>query len=333
MYQIDNPTAAAVRPASTALGSEGWFTDGSVTGGQSPTILPAEWLNMVQAELCNIAQAGGQVLNKSLSNQVLLALIAMFAPTAGSMRNAHMYVAAASTTATFTADQIVVAAALNGQPYALTSFNQTLNLATVGAGGMDVGTAPKPGYVAIYAIFNPAIAAANPGVANAGYSILATNATASAAPTIYAGGNMPAGYTSSALISVWTTNSSGQLLPGNQYDRCIKFQGRVAINTTTQAASLTPVGISGTIPPNAKSIGGNIALLNTNGGTGNTASLSSDLVGTGLKTYDAYIASANGLTSWSFEDLQIITSQTVYYTTNTNSGAETLNVSVNSYTF
>jgi hypothetical protein len=79
--------------------------------------------------------------------------------------------------------------------------NKTVNLATTGAGGMDSGAAPNNGFVAIYAIYNPTTGAS---------ALLARNATAAAQPTVYGGANMPAGYTASALISVWPTNASGQ---------------------------------------------------------------------------------------------------------------------------
>lgn len=45
----------------------------------------------------------------------------------GSMRNAQMSVTAVSAIATFTADQIVVATALNGLEYLLPSYSQTIN--------------------------------------------------------------------------------------------------------------------------------------------------------------------------------------------------------------
>ena len=49
-----------------------------------------------------------------------------------------MSIATASATATFTADEIIVETALGGTQYRLSSFNKTINLGVVGAGGMDV---------------------------------------------------------------------------------------------------------------------------------------------------------------------------------------------------
>lgn len=51
MYRTDVPSAVAVRPAPTALGTEGWFRNADVGGGVQGTVVDADFLNMVQAEL------------------------------------------------------------------------------------------------------------------------------------------------------------------------------------------------------------------------------------------------------------------------------------------
>ncbi|MDA5495940.1 hypothetical protein PGS50_22215, partial [Yersinia intermedia] len=60
----------------------------------------------------------------------------------GTSRNAKMSIPSASATATFTADELIVQTALGGLQYKLSSFSNTVNLATTGAGGMDTGTVP-----------------------------------------------------------------------------------------------------------------------------------------------------------------------------------------------
>ncbi|MEB4733991.1 hypothetical protein OXV40_33630, partial [Burkholderia contaminans] len=87
------------------------------------------------------------------------AVQAQSAAVVGQARNVVMSVAAASSTATLTADEIVVGTALGGQKYLLKQFSNTINLATNGAGGMDTSTTPVSGYVALYAIYNPTTAA------------------------------------------------------------------------------------------------------------------------------------------------------------------------------
>lgn len=164
--------------------------------------------------------------------------------TAGDARNAAMKVAAASATATFTADEIVVATSLGGQSFTLTSYSQACNLGTTGAGGMDTGTAPVSGYVSLYAIYNPATNTK---------SILACS-SATSTSTIYAGANMPAGYTASALISTWPTNGSSQFRSGLQRER------RILVGSAgfplVGGAGLTTVDISTAVPPNAITVFG-----------------------------------------------------------------------------
>ncbi|EOG8304075.1 hypothetical protein ACLIXB_003820, partial [Yersinia enterocolitica] len=121
----------------------------------------------------------------------------------GTSRNAKMSVTSASSTATFTADELIVQTALGGLQYKLSSFSKTINLATTGVGGMDTGTVPANGFVALYAIYNPITQIS---------ALLAVNASSVVAPEVYGGSNMPAGYTASALVSVLPTSSS-QLAP------------------------------------------------------------------------------------------------------------------------
>lgn len=242
----------------------------------------------------------------------------------GAMRNAKMTVTAASVSATFTADQIIVGSALNGFRYSLASYSETINLATTGAGGMDTGSAPTSGYVALYAIYNPTTSTA---------SILATNATSSVAPTIYGGANMPSGYTASALISVWPTNSSGQFILGNQQDRSFKRVSVNAFSTTSQASTPTSVSISAVVPPNARTCGGSMILANSAGNAGCSCSFFGNANSVSGKTLLTYIATSGGAATTPFEDLQLESPQTVYYTSNTNAGTLTTTMNVNGYTF
>ena len=74
MYAIDNATALAARPADAPAGPPGWFTDGNPAAGQPATILPASWLNQVQAELLGILTAAGIAPDKTKSNQLAQAV-------------------------------------------------------------------------------------------------------------------------------------------------------------------------------------------------------------------------------------------------------------------
>jgi hypothetical protein len=220
----------------------------------------------------------------------------------GQMRNAKMSVTAASATATFTADEIVVETALGGQTYRLANYSQTINLATTGAGGMDTGAAPVSGYVALYAIYNPTSGA---------QSILATNA-ATLQGNVYGGANMPAGFTASALVSVRRLNSSAQFTVSFQRDRKIAFPLASVLSTSTPQPTFTSLSVSGFAPVNAVSIGG---AANPQCTTSTTLhmQIASDSNGNG-----AQFVSGNGQAISGTFEVDVSTPQTIFYTTDAN---------------
>jgi hypothetical protein len=192
--------------------------------------------------------------------------MAQAAGVVGSVRNLVMSVATSSASATLTADEIIVETALGGVRYCLPSFNKTINLATTGAGGMDTGTAPLNGFVAIYAIYNP----------TTGTSALLAKNAATLAANVYNGANMPAGFTASALISVWPTNGSGQMVFGYQEDRNISFAPITVLTTSTPNASLSALVASGALPANAVEARGNANAVSTGASTSNGTQIASD---------------------------------------------------------
>ncbi|MFJ1214529.1 hypothetical protein [Burkholderia pyrrocinia] len=243
----------------------------------------------------------------------------------GSTRNLAMSVTAASATATLTADEIIVETSLGGVRYCLPNFNKPVNLATTGAGGMDTGTAPVSGYVALYAIYNPATGAS---------ALLAKNATSAVQTNVYSGANMPAGYTASALVSVWPTNASGQFAIGYQTDRLISLPYASTASTSTQIASLTALSISSFAPPNARSVGGlmNIASSNSSNSTIAIASTASAI---GQQSNSCSGTSAGGLLAGSsFSNLAVLTPQTIYWSASAASGTFTsAAIFLSSYSF
>lgn len=241
--------------------------------------------------------------------------------TVGSMRNAKMQVTAASATATFTADEIVVETALGGAPLRLASFNKSVNLGTVGAGGMDVGSAPVSGYVALYAIYNPTTGTA---------ALLATNATSSAVGNIYGGANMPSGYTASALVSVWPTNSSGQFIIGYQRDRRISRNGVTVLNTNTAQASYTAVSAASAIPPNAVGVSGSSQMTSTSTGSAMTINMAGDANGSGVQNYGSAIPTG-GIGQGTDFVCDVITSQTLYYQSTNTAGTPTYQITISRY--
>jgi hypothetical protein len=240
----------------------------------------------------------------------------------GSIRNAKMSVTTASATATFTADQIVVGTALNGLEYLLPSYSQAINLATTGVGGMDTGTAPTSGFVALYAIYNPTTQST---------SIIATNASSAAVPNVYGAGHMPAGYTASALVSIWATNGSGQFTIGSQRDRKRAFPSVALLSTSAVAGSYTSF-TSSAIPNNAESVQISTFVNNTTASSSMQLNVASDGSGSGQQNCGGFVTAGNALNDNG--SLLISTALTLYYSSvNNNAGAPTFNISIVGFTF
>lgn len=294
MQKIGNITSTA--------DANGEWTNGNVAAGTAPTILDAAWLNTVQRELDNVVTGGGLTLDPTNDAQVLAALKLLIkggvTGVVGEARNAKMTVATASATATFTADELIVGTALGGLQYRLGSFSKTINLATVGAGGMDTGTAPASGYVALYAIYNPT---------TQGSALIAVNATASVAPQVYGGANMPTGYTASALVSVVPTNASSLISVLYQAGRSIRIPPTSIFTTTTATASSSPISVSSGAPRNALSIS-----ISANISTSSSSALFLNVYESTFNTgQHAGATTSTGLTCY-LADIAMVTPQTIY---------------------
>lgn len=77
MFQIDNSTAVGAMPAIPAEDTPGWFTDGNPGGGQAATVVPAWWLNVIQAELLNVLTAANIAPDKAETDQLAKAIAAL----------------------------------------------------------------------------------------------------------------------------------------------------------------------------------------------------------------------------------------------------------------
>ncbi|MGE8189531.1 phage tail protein [Pseudomonas sp. NPDC086278] len=235
----------------------------------------------------------------------------------GDVRNGRMVLTAESSTATYTADELVVKDAFGGRQWVLPNLALNINLATVGAGGMDIGTAPSSGYVAIYVIYNPVSRQA------AAYAV---NATSSVVAEVCKK-PMPAGYIASALVAVVATNALGQMLPvivngRRHYIRLLE------IFTTTALTSL-PWAIASIVPPNAKCYSGELAMSNTSGGA-MTINLATGSYGIGQSNFTTSIL-AGQLTILNFYDVAIETPQLTHITTACNTGSPKFAAHCNGY--
>ncbi|WP_235941874.1 hypothetical protein [Yersinia vastinensis] len=199
------------------------------TGTGNVTIIAPDGTQVIMPSLNQM----NENINSKITQQQLTGVI-------GTARYVTMNVTLASATAALVAAEIIVQTA-GGLQYKIPNFNKSINLATVGAGGMNAGTAPANGFVALYAIYNPSSTAS---------ALLAVNTTGSVAPEV-CGVTMPAGYTASALISVWRTASS-LLVEGQQIDRTVIIAASAVSsgsgNVTSQSFSLDAAA-----PKNTKS--------------------------------------------------------------------------------
>ncbi|MDN8047555.1 hypothetical protein QZN20_09720 [Burkholderia multivorans] len=287
-----------------------------LTGFQSGTAQSAQ-LNKVWRQSSIMAAVLGQFIvdltgqdaiddgtTATLLANLKMAVQAQSAAVVGQARNLTMSVTTASSTAMLNADEIVVGTALGGQKYLLKQFSKTINLATIGAGGMDVGSAPASGFVALYAIYNPTTGAS---------ALLATNATSAFAPNVYGGANMPAGYTASALVSVWPTNASRQFIVGYQWDRSFSTAYVSIASTSSQIAALTALSISSFAPPNARAVTG-FMNVSGNNATNTQINIASSASGIGQQQCVSSSASAGVLIgSATFGKVPIMTPQTIYW--------------------
>lgn len=326
----------------------GKFADEDPLAGTPGSLIPAQWGNAVTDEIRNVIIAAGLTPDEMLNNQLASAIaliigaarplasqaeaeagtentkvmtslrtaqailkrLPSIAPVVGTSRNVRCGVSAPSATATFTADELVLKASLGGMAYTLSAFNKTINLASVGAGGMDTGLAPVSGFVSIYAIYNPTTQAS---------ALLACDQAVSSGH-IYTGSNMPSGYTASALVSAWGTNASRLLAAGSQLDQDIDVNISTILNTTAVFTN-APTNLNSILPVSAKEISGIFQCGAASSNVNSTIGLSSTPQGFGSRASGATSVSAGAVTQSSFSGVKISTSRTVYFSSSVGSGS------------
>ncbi|WP_454825898.1 hypothetical protein [Paraburkholderia xenovorans] len=247
-----NSVIAAQADTAPATGTPQFATDGNPATNIPATQWPAYQYNAIQEELIAVIKAVGLAPDRTNNAQLLAAIEALIqasAPVIGSVRNLASGLLAASGTKTVTADQVVVGTSLSGARYCLSGLNLTGNIATQ----MDTGSAPASGFVAEYLIYNP-----NAPISGTNPRLLYTNASLAAQPNVYGGANMPAGYTASALTSIWPTTAGGLFDAAQQEEREVSVAGRTILSTTVLVGIAT--GTSAQIPFNAVRYGGNTTI-------------------------------------------------------------------------
>jgi len=276
----------------------------ALQGGEIPAAgkVKVKWYAASSSFFVTASTGPRQVANAVQSQQVVA--FNQITSIVGSSRNLQCSVTAASATATFTVDELTVESALGGLKYQLGPFSKTINLATTGAGGMDTGTAPASGVVAIYAIYNPTTGAS---------ALLASIATSAKASEVYSGSNMPSGYTASALISVWATTSANLFKIGLQKGRTVKIPAVIALTTTEIAASMVKLSIAGIVPLNAIAVSGLASSSATSGTGAISLSVLSNSSAVGQMIIAGYTSSGG-----SFSSLLLDIAQTIYYSTSSS---------------
>lgn len=300
----------------------GKFVDENAATGVVGSLIPSAWGNGITDELLAVIQSAQITPDEANHSQLLAALRTIVGGMAGTARGVKMTVGAASASATLTADEVTVKTSLGGQAWLIPNFNKAINIANTGVGGMDTGLAPVSGSVAIYAIYNPT---------NGSSALLAVDATSVKAPEVYGGAAMPAGYTASALVSIWKTNASRQFVVGGQLDRTISIAQQNLLSTTAIPPSPTPV-VATVIPLNAKAIGGSIGVQSTNAASLQMTVASSVLNFGKITNICSVIAGAVQFVP--FNDLPILTAQTFWYTMQTSgAGTSIATLDFTSYSF
>lgn len=303
-----------------ALNGTTTLTNAQMLGGNaSVTALTASTVTAATYTGGNMALTGTTTTNNLTVNGNCLGCGAGIV----SATDTKMSLGSPNAVAVFTADQVAVATSLNGANQLLGPYSQSLNVGTVGAGGMDTGSPPNNGYVSVYAIAKP------DGTTN----ILACAEATSNGP-VYGGVNFPAGYTYSALLGIMPINGSGQFPVVYLRGRSVTFPQGVLLSTGIPATTYTSIGIGGTVPVGAVSVSGMFG----SGSAGNAGqvALASDANGAGEQMSLQQGANAGSLfdgysAATIFSNLAIVTSQTIYY--KVYPGIPFVRISASSYTF
>jgi len=211
-----------------------------------------------------------------------------------------------ATTFQWTADEIVVGSALGGQLYRCFNFNQTLNIATVGANGLDAGIAAASTDYSIYAAYNPATGAQ--------CVFACTNAVSNG--SIYSGGNIPAGFKATAFISQVKLDASAHITITGQVNNQISFADVIAVNSPAGTNIL--LSLASIIPVKSKFAAGTMRAT-----SGLPTTVAADSTGT------VNIQRTTGNGSAGTPDAQwrlpMLTAQTLWYTSNGSASFITVN--------
>lgn len=260
--------------------------------------------------------AGGWHLLVSASNSVQ--------PQTGVARSLSGAAPGSAKTATWVAPELTASATLGGLSVKGSGQSLSFNGATTGAGGMDTGATPTSGSLAVYAIYNPSTATWG----TLGY------ASGSVAPAaVYPGTHMPSGYVFSVLLWTGLTDSSGNVIQFQQFDRTV-FVGPTQVFTGTAASANTyaTLAISSAVPYGA------LTVFGTAGSTSVAAAAQVAVASTTAGLFAQHVVAADSgtaLDSWgtagSFGAVPLTAAQQIAWKAGTNTVNTT--ISINGFTF
>ena len=253
--------------------------------------------------------------------------IAASGPVIGAVRNGRINLGSASTTLNYTATEVVLKNSIGGNPRLVSNFSGNINISGTGVNGMDTGAAPVTGDVALYIIYNP--------TSNT-LGLLGVNSTTVKATEVYTGGNMPSGFTSSALVAVLKTNASSQFRACFLRDRWVDISTTLILNTTVTNTSPTAIVFNNTVPLNATAVSASLGIAATVSGATVIANLrpysGSSVVG--VRELSATSSASGAGVSGEVGIISLVEDQKLYYTDATSSGAvSAFTIAISGYQF
>lgn len=233
-------------------------------------------------------------------------------------------VAAGATSVTFSDDYVNVSSSTTSAGHRVDGVtNMTLNLGTVGIGGIDVGTAQANAFLAVYRALNPTTQAVGVFAKS-----VAVGAIVSA---VYNGANAPAGYTETSLIAlVPISATAGQFGAFTLEGRHVTITETSLLNVTGSSATYMAVPLGSVIPASALTIDGNLTALSTSTSTSsNYLAVAVDATGLGARSV------ANGTTTiqGTYYGLRVKTIGTIYYRGGASVGTAQSQITATGYTF
>lgn len=323
-FKAVSANTGAVTLNDSGLGAKGLYGQGNaalvggeiVAGGEYEAIY-----NSASGNYQLVAQSGGSMqIAPAMSSSQAMTLgqgQLMFTPQLGASPRLAALVTVGATSATFIDDAVTCATSLTGTSYRIPGFSATLNLSTVGIGGMDTGTATAGGFIAVYAAYNPTTLA---------HGVFGSMEGSVAPSTIYNGSNRPAGFTATALIAVVPAGPTAGIFNSFSIHGGIITRSLILpANQTNAPTTLSGISLSGFVPKAARKVYGSIGISNFTSAASASISVATDSNSTNQTVAAGYATSGGGFTA-PFT-LTLITAQVLYWFVSTNVGNAFIGIS------